>query len=225
MKKQDAFDKFISLFQIIIIVNFSLFIIFCLRQVNTNNFKKVQHQILFNAYGNPPLAMTGGDPYIRALMRTITASEANFIKPYNVLYGGRYIADLSTHPNLCVKIARGPNKGKCTTAAGRYQFLNITWYEKASQYHPQPNRVFPWVKYSFEPKYQDAVVYNWLKDSQAWGTDISKLLKQGNIDQVLKLLSNTWTSLGYGIEDNSMTQYLPQIYDKMLQEELQKLAN
>ncbi len=28
--------------------------------------------------GTQPLVMKGGDPYIRALMRTITASEANF---------------------------------------------------------------------------------------------------------------------------------------------------
>jgi muramidase (phage lysozyme) len=164
--------------------------------------------------------MKGGDPYIRALMRTISASEANFIYPYHVLYTGKYTNDLSNHPNLCIKIVRGPNRGKCSTAAGRYQILNQTWYEKASKYHPQPNGILSWKKYSFEPKYQDKVVYNWLNDSQAWGVDLSQLLKQGKIEEVLRLLSPTWTSLGYGIEDNSMTEYLPKIYQNMLKEEL-----
>jgi muramidase (phage lysozyme) len=38
----------------------------------------------------------------------------------------------------------------------------------------------------------------------------------------LQRLSGTWTSLGYGIEDNAMTGYLPEVYQRMLKEELQK---
>jgi muramidase (phage lysozyme) len=77
-----------------------------------------------------------------------------------------------------------------------------------------------WTTYSFEPEYQDVVVYRWLNDSQFWRTNISQQLRQGKLDDVLKRLSPTWTSLGYGIETNSRTQYLPKIYQKMLQEEL-----
>ncbi|MDJ0716981.1 MAG: glycoside hydrolase family protein [Prochloraceae cyanobacterium] len=174
-------------------------------------------------YGTKPLAMKGGDPYIRALMRTISASEANVPRPYHVIYGGKYVSDLSNHPDLCVRIVTGPNKNNCTTAAGRYQFINTTWYERAKRYHPKPSK-FLWLKtkYSFEPKYQDRVVYAWLKDSQVWGADISQLLRQGKIKQVLRKLSGTWTSLGYGIETNSMSRYLPEIYQNMLQEELGK---
>ena len=173
-----------------------------------------------NRQGTQPLAMQGGDPYIRALMRTISASEANVARPYNVIYGGREIDDLSEHPELCVSIVTGPNVGNCTTAAGRYQMLDFTWNKKARKYHPQPSGVWHWKTYSFEAKYQDAVVYEWLSDSDAWGTDISGLLEQGKIDRVLKLLSGTWTSLGYGIETNSMSSRLPQIYQSMLLEEL-----
>jgi muramidase (phage lysozyme) len=175
--------------------------------------------------GTQPLVMKGGNPYIRALMRTISASEANVSTPYNVLYGGTFIDDLSQHPERCMPIVAGPNRGDCSTAAGRYQFINTTWYEKARIYHPNVKRLLWWKEYSFEPEYQDAVVYGWLKDSRAWNADIAKLLKQGKTTQVLQILSPTWTSLGYGIEDNSMSSQLPRIYQKMLQEELRLSAS
>jgi muramidase (phage lysozyme) len=168
---------------------------------------------------NPPLAMKGGDPYIRALMRTISASESGGPSPYAVLYGGEHFADFSQHPDRCITIVTGPNTGSCTTAAGRYQFLTTTWQEKARFYHPNPSGLWFWQSYSFEPQYQDAVVYAWLSDRQAWGEDIPLLLKQGKLDQVLQLLSGTWTSLGYGIEDNFMTPSLGKIYKKILKEE------
>ena len=170
----------------------------------------------------PPLVMQGGDPYIRALMRTISASEANDSRPYSILYGGQHVLDLSRHPEKCVTIVSGPNKGNCSTAAGRYQLLNITWYDIAQRYHPQPSGFLFWKSYNFKPQFQDEVIYAWLNDSQAWGTDISLLLRQGKLDSVLRRLSGTWTSLGYGIEDNSITGRLPQVYQKMLQQELQK---
>jgi muramidase (phage lysozyme) len=171
-------------------------------------------------YQTHPLAMTDGDPYIRALMRTITASESNVARPYHVLYGGKTVNDLSQHPEQCMPILWGPNRGNCSTAAGRYQFLNTTWAEKAKRYHPRPTGLLWWKTYSFEPFYQDKVVYHWLKDTQVWNADISQLLQKGQIKTVLRLLSGTWTSLGYGIENNSMSSRLPKIYQQMLAEEL-----
>ena len=170
-----------------------------------------------------PLAMQGGDPYVRALMRTISASESNSDQPYAMLYGGDLIKNFSYHPDLCLTITAGPNTGDCTTAAGRYQFLTTTWKEKAELYHPQPPAWYtPWSTYSFEPEYQDQVVHAWLSDPYAWdGYDIPALLQQGELYLVLQLLSGTWTSLGYGIESNSMTSALPDIYWDVLQEELQ----
>jgi muramidase (phage lysozyme) len=170
----------------------------------------------------PPLVMEDGDPYIRALMRTISASESNVDDPYAVIYGGQYMEDLKRHPDRCVRIVAGPNIDNCSTAAGRYQFITTTWEEMAERYHPKPNGRWFWKSYSFEPKYQDKVVYAWLKDEEAWGVNIPELLKQGKLDQVLYLLSGTWTSLGYGIETNSMSAYLPTIYQQLLEEELQK---
>ena len=167
--------------------------------------------------------MSGGDPYVRALMRTISVAEAHTIEPYHTLYGGQRINDLTQHPDLCVKIVAGPNRGDCTTAAGRYQFLSTTWLEKAKIYHPEPPQWYSWWgDYSFEPLYQDEVVYRWLTDVNAWNADIPYLLREGEVERVFYLLSDTWTSLGYGIEDNVMTPYLTQVYEQMLAEELQQ---
>ena len=169
----------------------------------------------------PPLVMTGGDPYIRALMRTISASESNYVKPYNVLYGGQLLTDLSYHPDRCVRIVAGPNTGQCTTAAGRYQILTPTWELIARWYHPQATSSRPKKSYSFEPRYQDQVVYRWLLDQKFWEMDIAAILKDGNLEVVLDKLSGTWTSLGYGIEDNVMTDQLPEVYYEVLIEELE----
>ena len=169
---------------------------------------------------NPPLVMQGGDPYIRALMRTISASEANSDRPYSLLYGGQQVNDLNRHPEICVTIVTGPNTGNCSTAAGRYQIINNTWYQIAPRYHPNPTQFVFWTSYSFAPEYQDAVVYRWLSDPKIWGTDISQQLHKGKLNNVLRRLSPTWTSLGYGIETNSVSRSLPNIYQKNLQEEL-----
>ncbi len=173
-----------------------------------------------------PLKMEGGDPYLRALMRTISAGESNTADPYRLLYGGQRVKDLSAHPDKCVTIVNGPNVGDCTTAAGRYQFLTTTWEAEARNYHPErPAWYEVWEEPSFEPVYQDEVVYGWLADESAWRIDIAAQLRAGNIDTVLEALSGTWTSLGYGIEDNSMSALLPQIYEEMLAEELATQAS
>jgi muramidase (phage lysozyme) len=168
----------------------------------------------------PPLAMTDGDPYVRALMRTISVSESNDLKPYSLLYGGQYFSDWSQHPNQCIVIQAGPNNGNCTTAAGRYQFITSTWQEKARLYHPGPEGWLFWQHYSFDPMSQDRVVYRWLSDPEAWGVNIPELLKKGQLNEVLYQLSGTWTSLGYGIETNELTPHLNEMYQKFLTEEL-----
>ncbi|PSM49648.1 glycoside hydrolase [Chroococcidiopsis sp. CCALA 051] len=189
-----------------------------------NGRREQQSSFEKNPFGYlPQLAMSGGDPYVRALMRTISASESNAKNPYVLLYGGDHFHNFNRHPNVCVKIARGPNRRKCSTAAGRYQFLASTWLEKARKYHPHPHGSTGLSIYSFEPKYQDKVTYKWLKDRRIWDTDIAFLLRQGRVDEVLKMLSGTWTSLGYGIEDNWVTPYLAKIYQQVLAEELSRV--
>lgn len=167
-----------------------------------------------------PLAMEGGDPYIRALMRTISASESNVTNPYSVIYGGSRTQDLTQHPDQCITISVGPNLGNCSTAAGRYQFITTTWNEQSKKYHPGAEGLWLWQHYSFEPLYQDVVTYRWLSDPKAWNADLSQLLRSGEVSTVLHKLSPTWTSLGYGIETNDMSHNLPQIYQEVLREEL-----
>jgi muramidase (phage lysozyme) len=179
---------------------------------------------IFDTTRNPPLVMKGGNPYIRALMRTISASEASDRQPYSIIYGGSHAKTLDRHPQKCVRIFSGPNINNCSTAAGRYQMINTTWFAVAQKYHPQPDCLFFffYCNYSFEAKYQDAVVHAWLSDESAWNMNIPQLLKDGKLEEVRKRLSSTWTSLGYGIETNIITPKLAGIYQQILKEELSK---
>jgi muramidase (phage lysozyme) len=169
--------------------------------------------------GTRPLVMPGGDPYLRALMRTISASESNVLRPYHVLHGQRYVWTLDQHPNRCESISGGPNRGNCSTAAGRYQLLAGTWVELAARHHPdRTTDPLDAVRLSFAPLYQDLVVHAWLSEPR-WG-DLSAQLRQGRVQGVLRRLSGTWTSLGYGIETNNMSRELPRVYREMLRDEL-----
>ncbi len=171
--------------------------------------------------GTQPLVMQGGDPYIRALMRTISASESNVVRPYNVLHGGDYIGTLDRHPNRCESIGQGPNRGNCSTAAGRYQLLYGTWLELAARYHPErSDDPLDATELSFAPVYQDMVVHAWLSDGR-WGK-LSAQLRRGQVQPVLRRLSGTWTSLGYGIESNQMSRELPRLYKQLLEQELER---
>jgi muramidase (phage lysozyme) len=176
----------------------------------------------FEATRIPRLMMTGGDPYIRALMRMISTSEASDRRPYSVIYGGSHAANLDRHPDRCIRIVSGPNINNCSTAAGRYQMINTTWAKMSKKYHPEPECVLFAFQcaYSFEPEYQDTVVHAWLSDEQAWKMNIPQSLKAGKLEQVRRRLSSTWTSLGYGIETNTITPKLAKIYQQLLQEEL-----
>jgi muramidase (phage lysozyme) len=171
--------------------------------------------------GTRPLVMEGGDPYIRALMRTISASESNVQRPYHVLYGGDYVGTLERHPNHCEFIAQGPNRGNCSTAAGRYQLLYGTWLELAARHHPdRSDDPLDATELSFAPQFQDRVVHAWLSEPR-WGK-LADQLRKGQLQSVLKRLSGTWTSLGYGIENNSMSRQLPRVYKLLLEDELSR---
>lgn len=117
-------------YQLIFFTGFILYLLFNSQRYIRQKPLDTSQDYPLSTHGTKPLVMTGGNPYIRALMRTITASEANVKQPYNVLYGGSLVDDLTSHPDRCIPILTRPNKGNCSTAAGRYQMLNYVWYEK-----------------------------------------------------------------------------------------------
>ena len=69
------------------------------------------------------------------------------------------------------------------------------------------------------------MVYAWLSDRKFWKADIAEMLRQERLTDVLRMLSGTWTSLGYGIENNSMSSRLPKVYREMLREELENAGS
>ena len=72
----------------------------------------------------------GLPPAAQNVLSRISYGEA---PDYNVLYGGGRFSDYSDHPRQKIVIQSGPNAGKYTTAAGKYQFLSSTWDEEAKR--------------------------------------------------------------------------------------------
>ena len=129
-------------------------------------------------------------PEGRALLDTIATDEAN---GYDVIYGGGKFTDFSRHPNIPVRITSGQNKGKFSTAAGRYQFLFRTWTEEQTKLG-LPN---------FSPESQDKAAWDLAQTRYRQNTDRRDLLtdlQNGILDKVGPALHGTWTSLPGGIE-------------------------
>lgn len=169
-----------------------------------------------------PLVIRGGDPVLRAFMRTITVVESNSARPYNILYGGSYVEDLHHHPDRCIRIRNGPERGNCTTAAGRYQVLRGTWGEIADRYHPNTNQDQASSLYDFSPGYQDMVVHRWLQDSAYWGCDLSDALESRGLKRAMircPRVVDTWPSLPGGDQPNVLTSETLEVFEDMLTEE------
>ena len=170
----------------------------------------------------PPLVIRGGDPALRAFMRTLTVVESNSARPYHLVYGGSHVDGLSRHPNRCIPIRAAALNGQCSTAAGRYQMLHHTWQMVASKYHPDRNERALNQGFRFEPVYQDGVVYRWLEETSYWGCDVSRWLEsQGLMGAIQRCprLKRVWPSLPGGDQENSFTRKTPEIFEILLAEE------
>lgn len=143
----------------------------------------------------------------RALLDTIAGSES---PGYDVMYGGGKFQDFADHPRQPVPISSGPNAGKKSTAAGRYQFLGSTWDEVKNE------AGLP----DFSPESQDAGAWHLANKTYKakTGRDLERDLTnaKGNPNAVAgigKMLSGVWTSLPGGIEPNRATMSFAGRYD------------
>ncbi|OWV62590.1 hypothetical protein ATY75_12260 [Rhizobium sp. N122] len=135
-------------------------------------------------------------PEAIALLNTIAGPESG--GSYNTIYGGQKVADLSDHPRINVEISSGPNAGKTSSAAGKYQFIKGTWDTYANKLGLK----------DFSPESQDQAAWALAQDAykDATGGDLSEALRSGDrnvIAGVGKALAPIWTSLPGGIEQGT----------------------
>lgn len=129
-----------------------------------------------------------------ALLETIAGSES--AGDYGVIYGGSQVSSYADHPRVNVVIKSGPNKGKTSSAAGKYQFLGSTWDDAKDALGLK----------DFSPASQDRAAW-WLAQrdyrDRTNGGDLLTALRSGKpsiLANVAKKLAPTWTSLPGGIE-------------------------
>ena len=133
-------------------------------------------------------------PEARALLDVIATDES---PDYNTIFGGQKFDDYSKHPGVYVPIRKGPNAGKRSSAAGRYQFIKDTWDNQAEKLGLT----------DFSPESQDRAAWNYAQEVYGrTGRDLLADLKSGDPRlqaNIAKSLSGVWTSLPGGIEQRS----------------------
>lgn len=145
------------------------------------------------------------EDYRRALLDTIAGPES--AGRYNVIYGGQRFSDFSRHPGVNVPIRSGPNVGKTSSAAGKYQFIKPTW-DAYKQKLGLPD---------FSPASQDVAAWHLAKDT--YGPNLDAVLQSGDpraIADVGTKLRNVWTSLPGGIEQGTNVNRFVQTFQNNL---------
>lgn len=123
----------------------------------------------------------------RGLLDAIAAAESK--GSWNTIYGGGTFDDYSAHPRQYVTITSGPNKGKKSSAAGKFQILASTYDEVAPKLGIT----------DFSPESQEKIA--WYLANQAYGPGLTEALRDpAQYGQIGKKLSGVWTSLPGGIE-------------------------
>lgn len=146
--------------------------------------------------GGGPIASDGSiPPEGRALLDVIASSESGGKDAYRKMYGGGLFSSFADHPRIRHLIRSGPNAGRTSSAAGRYQFLVGTWDKMAKKLGLT----------DFSPASQDKAA--WQLAAEAYrrntGGDLAAALKSGDpnvIAGVGRALRGEWTSLPGGIE-------------------------
>jgi muramidase (phage lysozyme) len=149
--------------------------------------------------------MAALSPYARALLNTIAGTES---PGYNVMYGGGRFNDYSHHPDQAVRIQTGPNAGRTSSAAGRYQFLNSTWQDEANKLGLK----------DFSPDSQDQAAWDLASSTYKakTGQDLNSVLASGDrasLAGVGNALAGQWTSLPGGIEQGQNQHQKPTVQE------------
>jgi muramidase (phage lysozyme) len=139
----------------------------------------------------PPTTNGELTPHQRALLETIAGPES--AGNYNIMYSPqqrRFFENFADHPRSPARILKGPNAGRVSDAAGKYQFLSRTW----DQYKNKLGLT------DFSPQSQDRAAWALASDvyKQRTGQDLSAVLQSGDpqaLANVGRILSGTWTSL------------------------------
>lgn len=135
-------------------------------------------------------------PQGRALLQAIGSPESG--GAYDVEYGGTKFSSFADHPNQPHRIVRGPNVGKVSTAAGRYQMTIETWREAQRALGLK----------DFSPESQDRAAW-WVAQRdyrERTGRSLSADLSSGDrklLAGIATTLARTWTSLPSGAEQTT----------------------
>ena len=144
-------------------------------------------------------------PEAYALLDTISGTES--AGKYNVMYGGKRFSDYSDHPRIAFPIQSGPNRGKRSSAAGRYQFIQGTWDDQARKLGLK----------DFSPESQDRAA--WHLAQETYGPNLERDLRSGNpnaLGAVGHALRGQWTSLPGGIEAGTNASRFATAFQKNL---------
>lgn len=144
-----------------------------------------------------------------AFLDTIAGPESG--GAYDKVYGGGQFTGYADHPRQDIQITSGPNRGKTSSAAGRYQFLGSTWDEQKKKLK------LP----DFGPESQDAAAWDLASSTynKATGGNLSNDLMNADEDgikKIAKLLSGKWTSMPGGIEQTVSDQDFLTAYNRNL---------
>lgn len=142
----------------------------------------------------------GIPPEGRALLDTIAGPESG-ASGYNARYpGGTFDNGFADHPRIRSVISNGPDAGRTSDAAGRYQFLSSTWDAEARKLGLK----------SFSPANQDAAAWDLAQTTyqEKTGRDLSADLRSGDpktIAGVSSALRGQWASLPGGHQPGTTT--------------------
>lgn len=133
-------------------------------------------------------------PEAYALLEAIAGSESR--GAWDVSYGGKKFSDFSAHPRQFTTIKSGPNAGKKSSAAGKFQITSTTY-----------DRVAPKLGIKdFSPESQQRIAWHLAKEQ--YGPSLETDLAKGDsatLARVAKKLAPVWTSLPSGIEQGTTT--------------------